>query len=78
MIEQLRGFVRFWSAFVIGDDRQVAIGVVAALAVTALIAGSTALPVWWVVVAAVLVLLPHSIRKAVRAFDEHPPTFRSA
>jgi hypothetical protein len=52
--------------FIVGDDWRTAIGVVAALGLTALIAqaGGSA---WWVMPVAVLALLALSIRRAVRA-----------
>jgi hypothetical protein len=57
---------RFWYEFIIGDDWRIATGVVAALGITALLARTTALPVWWIVVVVVLALLPLSIRRSVR------------
>jgi len=57
---------RFWYEFIVGDDWRIATGVVAALGITALLARTTALPVWWVVVVVVLALLPLSIRRSVR------------
>jgi hypothetical protein len=51
-------FVRFLWDFVVGDDPVVAAGVVVAIAVTAL------LGVWWLLPAAVLVLLYVSLRRA--------------
>jgi hypothetical protein len=51
--------------FIVGDDWRTAIGVVAALGLTAVIAetGSSA---WWVMPVAVLVILALSIRRAAR------------
>jgi hypothetical protein len=57
---------RFWYEFIVGDDWRIATGVVAALGITALLARTTALPVWWIVVVVVLALLPLSIRRSVR------------
>jgi hypothetical protein len=51
--------------FVVGDDPLTAFGVVAALGVTALIAGAGA-PAWWVMPVAVLALLALSLRRAAR------------
>lgn len=51
--------------FVAGDDWPTAIGVAAALGVTALIADSGA-AAWWVMPAAVLALLALSLRRAQR------------
>jgi hypothetical protein len=49
--------------FVVGDDWVTAVGVVAALAVTALIAAAGA-PAWWVMPVAVIALLALSVRRA--------------
>lgn len=51
-----------WS-FIVGDDWVTAIGVVAALGITALIAGA-GVAAWWVMPAAVLGLLALSLRRA--------------
>lgn len=51
--------------FVVGDDWRSALGVVLALCLTALIAG-TSIPAWWVMPLAVLGLLGLSIRRAAR------------
>ena len=51
--------------FVVGDDWRVALGVVVAIAVTALVADST-VAAWWVLPAAVLALLLDSLRRAAR------------
>ncbi len=52
--------------FIVGDDWRTAVGVVAALGLTALLAqaGSAA---WWVMPIAVLALLALSLRRAARA-----------
>jgi len=63
---QLRGAAMFCYAFIVGDDGLVALGVVAALAVTAWTAHNTTLPAWWIVAAVILISLPLSIRKEVR------------
>ena len=65
MIRWMGAVGRFWYEFIIGDDWRIATGVVAALGITALLARTTALPVWWIVVVVVLALLPLSIRRAV-------------
>jgi hypothetical protein len=51
--------------FVVGDDWVTAIGVVAALGLTALLAGAGG-AAWWVMPAAVIVLLALSVRRATR------------
>jgi uncharacterized membrane protein len=52
--------------FVAGDDWQTAVGVVLALALTALLAETTG-SAWWVIAVAVIGLLARSIRRAARA-----------
>jgi hypothetical protein len=49
--------------FVVGDDWRTAAGVVAALALTAILA-SAGVPAWWVMPLAVLGLLALSLRRA--------------
>jgi hypothetical protein len=51
--------------FVVGDDWRIALGVVLALALTALIA-TTDVASWWVMPPAVIALLALSIRRAAR------------
>ena len=51
--------------FVVGDDWRIALGVVLALALTALIA-TTDVAAWWVMPPAVIGLLALSIRRAAR------------
>jgi hypothetical protein len=51
--------------FVVGDDWRTALGVVIALALTALIADA-AITAWWVTPPAVIGLLALSIRRAAR------------
>jgi membrane protein implicated in regulation of membrane protease activity len=63
-------FVRFWYDFIVGDDWLIAVGIVAAIAVTALIAHH-GLAAWWVMPLAVIALLAGSLRRALRkASDE--------
>ncbi len=62
---RVRAFGAFWYDFVVGDDWRVALAVVAALLVTFLLSGGS-LAVWWIVPAAVLVILPTSLLRAVR------------
>ncbi len=60
----LRGFAGGVWEFLIGDDWRIALGVVAAIALTALIAAAGA-AAWWVLPPAVLALLCLSIRRAL-------------
>jgi hypothetical protein len=58
-------FFRFWYDFIVGDDWRVAAGVVTAIALTALLAG-TDVPAWWLIPVAVVVLLFASLRRATQ------------
>jgi hypothetical protein len=60
-IEALLSFL--WD-FVVGDDWRIAAGVVVALGVTALIAG-TSIAAWWILPVAVAGLLGFSVWRAV-------------
>jgi hypothetical protein len=62
---RLRAVGRFWYAFIVGDDWRIAVAVVAALAVTGVLAVA-GLPAWWVLPAAVVVVLPLSVLRAAR------------
>lgn len=67
MIRRVRAFGAFWYDFVVGDDWRVATGVVIALTLTYAVSHNLGAPAWWIVVAAVGVLLPTSIHRAIRA-----------
>jgi hypothetical protein len=43
----VRAFLHFWYDFVVGDDWTIAVGVVLALAVTAILAHQGYTSVWW-------------------------------
>jgi hypothetical protein len=62
----LRAFGLFWWDFIVGDDWLIAAGVVAALGVTAVLAGA-GVPAWWFLPTAVLILLAVSVRRAIHA-----------
>jgi hypothetical protein len=64
-VSRARGFARFCYDFVVGDDWTVALGVVVALAVTAVLAHA-GLAAWWVMPAAVATILAVSVRRAAR------------
>jgi hypothetical protein len=68
MIGRLRAFGAFWYDFIVGDDWQVAVGVVAALALT-FVLDRAGVPAWWILPLAVAVLLPYSLYRATR--QEH-------
>ena len=59
------GFVRFWYAFIVGDDWTVAAGVIAALAVTSML-GHRGVAAWWLLPVVVGLLLFASLRRAAR------------
>jgi hypothetical protein len=63
-MRQLRRFFRFWYDFVVGDDWQVAVGVVIGLGLTAVLAALD-IAAWWLMPLAAIVLLAVSTwRKA--------------
>ncbi|MDN5917957.1 MAG: hypothetical protein L0I76_23155 [Pseudonocardia sp.] len=70
MTVRIRGFVRFWYDFVVGDDWRVAVGVVVALAVTTVVA-RTGVAAWWILPATAAVLLAASLWRAARARPGH-------
>jgi hypothetical protein len=61
-MKALRRFGTFWWDFVVGDDWRIAVGVVAALGVSAVLAG-TGVPAWWLLPLAVALLLYVSLRR---------------
>jgi hypothetical protein len=64
-VNALRRFGRFWWDFVVGDDWRIAAGVVVALAVSATLADA-GVPAWWILPAAVAVVLYISLRREPR------------
>jgi hypothetical protein len=66
VIRRLRAFGAFWYDFVVGDDWRVAIGVAVALGTTYLLSVTTSIAVWWVLPAAVALLLPASLLRVIR------------
>jgi hypothetical protein len=65
VISRLRAVGAFWYDFIIGDDWRVAVGVAVALGATYAVS-FTAVPVWWLLPVAVVVLLAVSLRRATR------------
>jgi hypothetical protein len=63
--KRLRAFGAFLYDFVIGDDWVIAAGVVVALGLTYAVS-RTSVAGWWLVPAALLVLLPVSLLRATR------------
>ena len=68
-MSRLRAFAGFWWDFVVGDDWRVTTGLLLALAATTLLDHS-GVPGWWLLPAAVALLLFNSLRRATR--DGHP------
>jgi hypothetical protein len=62
---RLKAFGAFWYDFIVGDDWRVALGVIAALAITYGVSRSS-VATWWVMPAAVVVLLPVSLWRVTR------------
>ena len=62
-MSRLAAFGRFWWDFVIGDDWTVAVGALAAIGATALLA-SAKIAAWWLLPVTVVVLLYVSLRRA--------------
>jgi hypothetical protein len=62
-VSRLKSFLRWVWEFVVGDDWRIAAGVVVALGITAAIA-TTDVPAWWIMPAAVLILLAGSVWRA--------------
>jgi len=58
-------FLRFWYDFIVGDDWVIAVGIVAAIALTALLVDQ-GLEAWWVMPLAVIALLAGSLWRALR------------
>jgi hypothetical protein len=64
-MKYLLAFLRFWYDFIVGDDWLIAVGVVTAIALTALIA-DRAVAAWWVMPLLVIGLLVGSVRRGSR------------
>lgn len=62
---KLRAFGAFWYDFIIGDDWQVAAGVVLGLLMVFVVSGASSLA-WTVMPVAIAVLLPYGVRRAMR------------
>ena len=58
-------FARFWYGFILGDDWVIAVGVAAAIGVTALLADG-GVAAWWAMPFAVIALLVGSVRRGSR------------
>lgn len=65
MSSRINVFLRFWYDFIVGDDWSVAVGVVAALALTYAV-NTTSFPAWPILPATVAILLPSSLWRLAR------------
>jgi hypothetical protein len=64
-VKYLRSFGRFWWNFIVGDDWRVAAGVAVALGLTSVLTHN-GVNAWWLLPAAVALLLADSLRRAAR------------
>jgi hypothetical protein len=65
-VRRADAFLRFVYDFVVGDDWRIAVGVVIAFGLTAVVS-HTSVAAWWVVPAAVVVLLTGSVLAVARS-----------
>ena len=65
-MRQLKAFGLFWYEFVVGDDWRIAVGLVAALGLTAILV-SLSISAWWLLPLAVIALLAESVLRAARS-----------
>ena len=65
-MRRVEALLQFLWDFVVGDDWRIAVGVVLALALTALVAGGS-VAAWWILPVVVAALLTWSVRRAARA-----------
>jgi len=65
-MNRLRAFGRFWWDFVVGDDWRAAAGVVAAIALTAILV-EAGVDAWWLMPIAVGAILLVSLRREARS-----------
>ena len=63
---RLKAFGLFWYDFVVGDDWRIAVGLVAALGLTAILV-SLSISAWWLLPLAVIGLLAESVLRAARS-----------
>jgi hypothetical protein len=67
-MSRVHAFAAFWWAFLVGDDWRLTGGLLLALTCTVLL-HHIGLPAWWLLPAAVALLLSGSLRRAVRKND---------
>jgi hypothetical protein len=64
-MSRARTFAAFWWDFLVGDDWRVTTGLLLALAATLLLA-HTGIPAWWLLPAAVALLLFQTLRRVTK------------
>ena len=64
-MSRVLAFARFWYGFILGDDWVIAVGVAAAIGVTALLADG-GVAAWWEMPLAAITLLVGSVRRGSR------------
>jgi hypothetical protein len=64
-MRRLKAFGLFWYDFVVGDDWRIAVGIVAALGLTAILVGLS-INAWWLLPVAVIALLTESVLRSAR------------
>lgn len=63
-MNRIKAFGAFWYDFVVGDDWQVAVIVVAGLVLTAIIAHAAGAPAWWLLPLCAFAALGWSLHRA--------------
>ena len=63
-MKQLRSFGAFWYDFIVGDDWRLAAGVVAGLALTAILVHVARVNAWWAILVVALATLVWSLHRA--------------
>jgi hypothetical protein len=63
-MKQLKAFGAFWYDFIVGDDWQVAVLVVAGLALTAILAHAAKVNAWWLLPVVACAALAWSLHRA--------------
>ncbi len=66
-VDRVVAFGAFWYGFVFGDDWQVTVGIVVALALTGWLSAANVVSWWLMPVVVLLLVLPYSLGRAIRA-----------
>ena len=67
-MKRIKAFGAFWYDFIVGDDWQVAVLVVAGLVLTALLAGLAGVNAWWLLPLFVFAALTWSLHRATAPY----------